>query len=41
MSVGVLQTLWVAAFFGGSLKLLLFQIPFSQAFGVNSGACFY
>lgn len=39
--MGGLQTLWVVAFFDGILKLLLFQIPFSQAFGGNSGACFY
>lgn len=33
---GGLQILWVAAFSDSILKLLLFQIPFSQALGVHS-----
>lgn len=35
-----LRTLWVVASSDGILKPLPFQIPFSQACGVNSGAVF-
>lgn len=35
-----LQALWVVAPCDGILKPLPFQIPFSQACGVNSGAVF-